>query len=82
MYLILNGNTYTKRQLKNLSNQTHQTAWQQSFWNFIKSWLDEKTYVEVKTSGSTGTPKIIRLEKKKNDCKCESNWRFFQFETK
>lgn len=32
--------------------------------DFLIDWLNDKTYVEVKTSGSTGAPKTIKLEKK------------------
>lgn len=31
--------------------------------DFLRNWLDEKSFVEVKTSGSTGNPKIIQLQK-------------------
>lgn len=31
---------------------------------FILEWLDEKTFISVKTSGSTGVPKEIKLQKK------------------
>jgi len=31
---------------------------------FLKSWFDEKSFVEVQTSGSTGEPKKIELQKK------------------
>lgn len=32
--------------------------------DFLKIWLDDNDYIEVKTSGSTGSPKSIRLFKK------------------
>ena len=75
--LILNNQKYTKSELLKLSSQTYKTAWQQSFWNFIKTWLNEKNYVEVKTSGSTGTPKIIRLEKKRMIASAKATGDFF-----
>ncbi|MFK7950148.1 MAG: AMP-binding protein [Saprospiraceae bacterium] len=75
--LVLNNQKYSKLKLLTLSNQTYDTNWQQSFWNFIKTWLDENEYVEVKTSGSTGTPKIIRLEKKRMIASAKATGDFF-----
>ena len=75
--LTLNNQKYSKSDLLNLSKQTYQTTWQQSFWNFIKTWLDDNDYVEVKTSGSTGTPKIIRLDKKRMIASAKATGDFF-----
>jgi o-succinylbenzoate---CoA ligase len=75
--LTLNNQTYTKQELRNLSTQTHQTPWRQSFRNFLKSWLDDNAYIEVKTSGSTGTPKIIRLDKKRMIASAKATGKFF-----
>lgn len=75
--LTLNNQKYSKSDLLNLSKQIYQTTWQQSFWNFIKTWLDNNDYVEVKTSGSTGTPKIIRLEKKRMIASAKATGKFF-----
>lgn len=75
--LTINNQKYSKSELLNLSNQTYKTSWQQSLWNFIKTWLDENNYVEVKTSGSTGTPKIIRLEKKRMIASAKATGDFF-----
>ena len=33
------------------------------YYNFLKSWFDDKDYILTKTSGSTGKPKEIRLKK-------------------
>lgn len=75
--LTLNSQKYSKSKLQNQSNQTYNTNWQQSFWNFIKTWLDDNDFVEVKTSGSTGTPKIIRLEKKRMIASAKATGNFF-----
>lgn len=75
--LQLNNKIYTKQQLQNLSTKTHKTAWELSFWNFIKTWLDDNSFIEVKTSGSTGTPKIIRLDKKRMVASAKATGNFF-----
>ena len=75
--LTLNHQEYSKSELLNLSHQTYQTQWQQSFWNFVQTWLDDKHYIEVKTSGSTGTPKIIRLDKKRMIASAKATGDFF-----
>lgn len=75
--LALNNQKYSKSELLNLSTQTYQTVWETSFWNFIKTWLDNNNYVEVKTSGSTGTPKIIRLEKSRMIASAKATGDFF-----
>ena len=75
--LILNNQKYSKSELLNKSSKTHQTLWQQSFYNFIKTWLNKNDYVEVKTSGSTGTPKIIRLDKKRMIASAKATGDFF-----
>lgn len=75
--LTLNNQKYSKSDLLNLSKQTYQTVWEQSFWNFLKTWLDNNDYIEVKTSGSTGTPKIIRLEKKRMIANAKATGDFF-----
>lgn len=75
--LTLNDKKQTKSELLKLSNQTYKTSWQQSFWNFIKTWLDKSDYIEVKTSGSTGTPKIIRLDKKRMITSAKATGDFF-----
>ena len=33
------------------------------YYNFLKSWVDDKHYVLTNTSGSTGKPKEIKLKK-------------------
>ena len=75
--LTLNKRKYSKSELLALSQKNDQTTWQQSFYNFIKTWLDENNYVEVKTSGSTGTPKIIQLEKKRMIASAKATGDFF-----
>ncbi|NJN77088.1 MAG: AMP-binding protein [Saprospiraceae bacterium] len=77
MDLILNSKVHTKATLLDLSTQTHQTLWQQSFWHFLKSWFNNNDYIEVKTSGSTGTPKIIRLDKKRMVASAKATGKFF-----
>lgn len=80
--LTLNKRKYSKSELLALSQKNDQTTWQQSFYNFIKTWLDENNYVEVKTSGSTGTPKIIRLEKKRMMASAKATGDFFHLQRK
>lgn len=75
--LILNNRQLTKQQLQIQISKSYKTAWQQSFWNFIKTWLNNNDYVEVKTSGSTGTPKIIRLDKKRMIASAKATGDFF-----
>lgn len=75
--LTLNNQQLHKQQLQDLSTQTQKTAWEVSFWNFIKTWLDDNDFVEVKTSGSTGTPKIIRLEKTRMIASAKATGKFF-----
>lgn len=75
--LTLNNQEYSKSELLNLSHQTYQTQWQQSFWTFVQNWLDNKSYIEVKTSGSTGTPKIIQLEKSRMIASAKATGAFF-----
>jgi O-succinylbenzoic acid--CoA ligase len=77
MDLIINNQIYTKQQLQNLSTKPHKTAWEQAFWNFIKTWLDDNDFVAVQTSGSTGTPKIIRLDKKRMVASAKATGNFF-----
>lgn len=75
--ITLNNQEYSKSKLLIQSKKTYKTLWKQSLWNFVKTWLDDKNYVEVKTSGSTGTPKIIRLEKKRMIASAKATGNFF-----
>ena len=75
--LTLNNQQLTRQELQTQAQKSHQTAWEASLWNFIKNWLDENDYVEVKTSGSTGTPKIIQLEKKRMIASAKATGDFF-----
>lgn len=61
----LNGLSYSKNQLKELSYDLIKegSAFQKSIGRFLSDWLNEKTSLEVKTSGSTGVPKNIFLHK-------------------
>lgn len=79
--LTLNSQKYSKSALLHQINQTYKTAWEQSFWNFLKTWLDDNDFVEVKTSGSTGTPKIIRLEKKRMVASAKATGNFFDLKS-
>ena len=80
--LTLNNQQLTRQELQTQAQKSHQTAWEASLWNFIKNWLDENDYVEVKTSGSTGTPKIIRLEKKRMIASAKATGEFFRLQRK
>jgi len=75
--LTLNNEKYTAPELRQLSSKTYESDWQQSFWTFVKTWLDDKNYVEVKTSGSTGTPKIIQLDKQRMIASAKATGDFF-----
>ncbi len=50
---------YSNNFLRNPKSQ----EWQKSIYSFIKTWLDESSYIITKTSGSTGSPKNIRIKK-------------------
>jgi len=75
--ITLNNQEYSKSKLLIQSKKSYKTLWEQAFWNFIKTWLDDKNYIEVKTSGSTGTPKMIRLEKKRMIASAKATGKFF-----
>ncbi len=75
--LKIDNQRLTKLHLKEASKINYPTNWEQSFWNFIKNWLDDKNYIEVKTSGSTGTPKIIRLAKERMIASANATGKFF-----
>ncbi|MFK7813839.1 MAG: AMP-binding protein [Maribacter sp.] len=63
----LNGNSYDKTSLKELSYDfiKEGSTFEKSVGNFLSGWLNEKTTLKVKTSGSTGTPKDILLQKQR-----------------
>jgi O-succinylbenzoic acid--CoA ligase len=72
-----NNQKYSTSELLTQSKKTYKTSWEQAFFNFIKTWLDDNSFIEVKTSGSTGTPKIIRLEKKHMIASAKATGDFF-----
>lgn len=61
----LDGKSYTKNTLTELAYYYVKEGedYQKHIGNFLLDWLDDKSYVLVKTSGSTGAPKIIKLKK-------------------
>lgn len=66
--LTINNKPYTQQTLLQLceekvSSQSTPT-WERDIYIFIREWLSDADYIEVKTSGSTGEPKIIKLQKK------------------
>lgn len=66
--LTINNKPYTQQTLLQLceekvSSQSTPT-WERDIYIFIRVWLSDADYIEVKTSGSTGEPKIIKLQKK------------------
>ena len=46
---------------KILNNST--PAWERSIYEFIREWLDDKDFINIKTSGSTGKPRTLSLKK-------------------
>jgi len=56
--LRLNGVLYDKQGLLKLveSQKKESPLWQQSLYQFIAEWLNDRAVVDVQTSGSTGTP--------------------------
>lgn len=72
--LTLHNQKLTKNELLHQIENAKSTN---AFWNFIKSWLNDNDYIEVKTSGSTGTPKIIRLDKKRMVASAKATGDFF-----
>lgn len=66
--LSLRGQKLDKKQLLEIANdrRSHYKTpeWEQSFWNFVFAWLNEKKEaINIKTSGSTGRPKSVRVSK-------------------
>ena len=53
----LNGFSYSADDLLDILKE------QEDYYNFLKSWFDDKDYVITNTSGSTGKPKEIKLKK-------------------
>tara|TARA_B100000497_G_scaffold127466_1_gene169374 strand:- start:921 stop:1967 length:1047 start_codon:yes stop_codon:yes gene_type:complete len=64
--LTLFGETYSAQELIEKSQySSNREKWENEYWEFIASWLNEDDYIMVYTSGSTGKPKRIRLSKEK-----------------
>ena len=53
----LQGSSYTANGIMEYLKE------KKDYYNFLKSWLDDKDYILANTSGSTGKPKEIRLKK-------------------
>lgn len=47
--------------------------------NFVKSWSDSSSFIEVSTSGSTGQPKILRIEKSRMRASALATGQYFGF---
>lgn len=47
---------------------------------FVKEWLNENDFIEIKTSGSTGTPKVILVEKNQMLSSAAMTATYFGFE--
>jgi O-succinylbenzoic acid--CoA ligase len=75
--ITINGMNYSKQMLLKKSDESIENGEKNSFWNFIKAWLNEEDSIEVKTSGSTGTPKIIRIKKEQMRVSALATGRFF-----
>lgn len=50
--------------IKTALHDEHAIGWQHDLHSFVKTWLNDNDFIEVKTSGSTGLPKLIRHKKK------------------
>jgi O-succinylbenzoic acid--CoA ligase len=65
--LTISGIPYTAGRLLTLCNQKLQQTglhpWEKSFYHFLSEWLNDASFVTVKTSGSTGPPKTIKVSK-------------------
>lgn len=61
----LNGIHYTYTGLEEVAYSLVKEGeeFEKSIGNFLLDWLDNKSYIKVKTSGSTGLPKTIKLQK-------------------
>ncbi|WP_299683702.1 AMP-binding protein [uncultured Dokdonia sp.] len=61
----LNGVHYTIASLRSLAYEFIKEGepYEESVGNFLLDWLNDKSYVTVKTSGSTGAPKAIKIKK-------------------
>lgn len=64
MILLIDNKRYTEQDFNALlADFPDESSWQYQIGLFLSNWLDNKTYIEVKTSGSTGVPKVIRMSK-------------------
>ncbi len=76
----LNGITYTNEELKVISSSLckNGAVYEQEIGQFFKDWLDDKSYIVVKTSGSTGVPKSLKLDKEKMIHSALATGKFFK----
>lgn len=79
--LTINNKHYTQQTLLQLceekvSSQSTPT-WERDIYIFIREWLSDADYIEVKTSGSTGEPKNIKLQKKWLEYSASQTCNFF-----
>ncbi len=61
----LNGESYTIASIRALGYEFIKEGepYEESVGSFLIDWLNDKSYVTVKTSGSTGAPKAIKIKK-------------------
>jgi len=80
--LRLNGILHHKQDLLALTSKKREniSLWQQSLYQFIQEWLDDRDVVSVQTSGSTGTPKKIQLLKTAMVNSAKMTGRYFHFQ--
>ncbi len=80
--LMLNSHFYTKNELiffiENELEKTTIDTHNKSLYLFIKEWLNDEEFIEVKTSGSTGKPKIIQIRKKQMVASAKATGTFFK----
>jgi O-succinylbenzoic acid--CoA ligase len=70
-----NGKWLDRKTIDSFTLQ-HMPAWEQSIFFFMKEWISDMPFIEVKTSGSTGKPKTIRLMKSTMVASAEFTCRF------
>ena len=79
--ILINGQFFQKQSLNDFCEQKLSDeklpAWERNLFSFIRDWISNDPYVEVKTSGSTGSPKRIRIEKSKMIRSALMTGRFF-----
>ncbi len=61
----LNGVNYNQEDIKEIAYSFIKEGlpYEEAIGDFLIDWLDNKTYIKVKSTGTTGKPKLIKLDK-------------------